>query len=92
MARKDKALYKEVKMVDTNPEFYLKKIQALLKNKKYRITAKNYHVSIIRDRTKNRELRKLNYYPHRIIQWAIMLQLENVFMKVFTNFTCASIK
>lgn len=92
MARKDKQLYKEVQMVNSNPEYYLKQIQQLLKENKYRITPKNYSVSTIRDRTKSRELRKLNYYPHRIIQWAIMLQLEPIFMEVFTNFTCASVK
>lgn len=92
MARKDKALYKEVQMVNSNPDYYLNQIQIMLKEKKYRITAKNYTVSVIRDRTKSRELRKLNYYPHRIIQRAIMLQIEKAFMKVFTEFTCASIR
>ena len=91
-ARKDKKLYKEVQMVDSNPDYYLEQIQQLLKEKKYRITPKNYTVSTIRDRTKSRELRKLNYYPHRIIQRAIMLQLEPIFMETFTNFTCASVK
>ena len=92
MARKDKTLYREVKMVDSNPDCCLFKIQELLKNREYHISAKNYSVSVIWDRTKSRELWKLNYYPHRIIQWAIMLQTEDIFMSVLTNFTCASIK
>ncbi len=91
-ARKDKQLYREVKMVNASEEYFLKKIQKLLKERKYHITEKDYSVSTIRDKTKTRELRKLKYYPHRIIQWAIMLQIEKYFMQVFTDFTCASVK
>lgn len=91
-ARKDKQLYREVKMVNASEDYFLKKIQKILKEKRYHITEKDYSVSTIRDKTKSRELRKLRYYPHRIIQWAIMLQIEKYFMQVFTDFTCASVK
>lgn len=91
-ARKDKALYREVKMVNASEEYFLTKIQKILKEKRYFISAKDYSVSTIRDKTKSRELRKLKYYPHRIIQWAIMLQIEKYFMQIFTDFTCASVK
>jgi len=91
-ARKDKALYKEVQMVNKNEDYFLKKIQKILKERKYHISPKDYSVSTIRDKTKSRELWKLKYYPHRIIQRAIMLQLEEIFTKNFTNFTCASVK
>lgn len=91
-ARKDKKLYKEVQMVNSNPDYYLKKIQDKLKAKKYHISPKDYSVQVIRDKTKSRELRKLKYYPHRIIQRAVMLQLENTFMSVFCDFVCASVK
>lgn len=89
-ARKDKLYYKEVKMVDSNPDYYLGKIQEMLKNKTYQVSS--YDVSIINDKGKERELMKLPYYPDRIIQWAIMLQIEKVFMEVFCSHTCASIK
>lgn len=92
MARKDKALYKEVQMINENPDYYLNKIREMMLAGKYHISPSDYSVTIIWDKTKQRELRKLKYYPHRIIQWAIMLQMEPVFYKVFTNFTCASIK
>lgn len=92
MARKDKALYKEVQMVNENPDYYLNKIREMMLTGKYHISPSDYSVTIIWDKTKQRELRKLKYYPHRIIQRAIMLQMENVFYKTFTNFTCASIK
>lgn len=92
MARKDKKLYKEVQMVDSNPEYRLWKIRKLMLEWNYHISPSDYSVSVIRDKTKQRELWKLKYYPHRIIQRAIMLKLEPVFNKVFCNHVCASIK
>lgn len=89
-ARKDKLYYKEVKMVDSNPEYYLKEIQKMLMNKTYEVS--EYDVSVLNDKGKERELMKLPYYPDRIIQWAIMLQIESIFMKVFCAHSCASIK
>ncbi len=89
-ARKDKSHYKAVQMVDSNPEYYLKQIQDMLINKTYEVSEYTYRK--IMDKGKERELAKLPYFPDRIIQWAIMLQLEPIFKKVFTNFTCASLK
>lgn len=89
-ARKDKLFYKEVKMVDSDPEYYLGEIQKMLKNKTYEVS--EYSVQVIWDKDKERELMKLPYFPDRIIQWAIMIQIEDVFHQVFTNFTCASLK
>lgn len=89
-ARKDKIAYEEVQMVDSDPEFYLKQIQDMLINKTYKVSPYS-HQTII-DKGKERELMKLPYFPDRIIQWAIMLQLEPIFTKVFTSFTCASLK
>ena len=91
MARKDKSLYKDVIMVDKNPDFYLKEIQTILKEKRYRISKNDYSIQVIWDKTKERELRKLKYYPHRIIQRAIMLQLEDTFNKHLCYHTCASL-
>ena len=89
-ARKDKLFYKEVKMVDGDEEKYLATIQDLLKNKTYRVS--EYQVSTINDKGKERILAKLPYFPDRIIQWAVMLQVEHIFMECFCDFTCASIK
>ena len=89
-ARKDKLFYKEVKMVDQDPDKYLKEIQEMLLNDTYEVS--EYTVSIINDKGKERELEKLPYFPDRIIQWAIMLQIEPIFMETFCTHTCASIK
>lgn len=90
-ARKDKHFYKEVIMVDSNPEFYLNQIQDMLMNGTYHVGPEDYTVSTICDKGKKRELWKLPYFPHRIIQWAIMLQIEPIFHEVLTDFTCASL-
>lgn len=89
-ARKDKLFYKEVKMVDSDEEYYLTQIQEMLKNKTYKVS--EYSVQTISDKGKERQLMKLPYFPDRIIQWAIMLQIEAAFHEVFTDFTCASLK
>lgn len=88
-ARKDKSYYKEVKMVNSDIEYYCKQIQDILINETY--TPSNYITKTIHERDKDRVLNKLPYYPDRIIQWAILLQIESVFMSVFCSHTCASI-
>lgn len=88
-ARKDKTFYKEVQMVDSNPEYYLGQIQQLLISGTYEVS--EYTVSVLTDKGKERLLMKLPYFPDRIIQWAIMLQIEQIFNQVFTHFTCASL-
>lgn len=79
-------------MVDSDEDYFLWEIQKMLAEKTYKIEADDYRTQIINDKWKERELRKLNYYPHRIVQWAIMLQLEPIFMQVLCNHTCASLK
>lgn len=88
-ARKKKTYYREVKMVDANKEFYLKKLQEALINKTYKTS--KYTITTIVERGKEREIFKLPYYPDRICQWAIMLQIEEIFLKTFVDFSCASI-
>lgn len=88
-ARKDKSHYKEVIMVDNDLDKYMIEIQQMLIDKTYIID--KYDVSIIHDKGKDRILHKLAYYPHRIIQWAVMLQIENAFRKYLCYHSCASI-
>lgn len=89
-AREDKLFYKEVKMVDADPDKYLGMIHGMLVNESYEVS--EYTVSIINDKGKERELAKLPYFPDRIIQWAIMLQIEEIFVKTFCSHTCASVR
>lgn len=89
MARKDKSFYDAVKKTDENLDERAKEISIILKNHTYKVGL--YKTSRYYDRGKERILYKLPYYPDRIIQWAIMLQIEKYFKKVFVPFTCASI-
>ena len=91
-ARKDKLFYQEVKMVDADLDRYIMEIHEMLVNHTYKITPDRYTVTTINDKGKERELAKLPYFPDRIIQWAVMLQIEPIFMEVFCSHTCASIK
>ena len=89
-AKKDKSHYRGVKMVDSNPDYYLGIILNLLKKETYEVS--EYKISKIMDKGKERELYKSPYFPDRIIQWAILLQIEFIFLEVMTDFTCASLK
>jgi len=89
-AKRDKSHYSAVKRIDNSPEEYLRIVEMLLKYKEYRVS--KYKTQKIIDKGKERELSKLPYFPDRIIQWAILLQTEHVFLSVLTNFTCASLK
>lgn len=88
-ARKDKTHYKEVKMVDENPLYYAEQIRDMLIYKSYEVG--KYERKVINDKGKERELMKLPYFPDRIIQWAIMLQIEDILINKFIDQTCASI-
>lgn len=77
-------------MVDANEEEYLIQIQNSLIWKTHKTS--NYETFIKFDSGKEREIFKLPYYPDRIVHWAIMQQIEFIFMEVFTDFTHAAIK
>ena len=88
-ARKGKTFYKEVKMVDKNPEYYAKEISNMLINKTYKVS--DYEVFERIDKGKKRQISKLPYYPDRIVQWAILQQINFIFEKSFIYDTYSSI-
>ena len=89
-ASKDKGHYKDVLLVNTDVEKYLIDIHEMLKNKTYKVS--EYEIKDIVDNGKTRRLMKLPYFPDRIVQWAIMLQIEKILLSTFTSFTFASVK
>ena len=88
-ARKNKTHYSEVKMADKNPEYYCGLIRQMLINKTY--TTSEYNIFTIVDKGKEREIFKLPYFPDRIIHWAIMQQIEPIFLNTFINQTYAAL-
>lgn len=87
-ASKGKKHYSQVKKVNEFQKLHLLNIRAMLKNRTYKVS--KYNVEILNDKGKERELFKLPYYPDRIIQWAIMLQL--VFIAIFGKFLFKQIR
>lgn len=89
-ARKGKAHYQEVKMVNANEEYYLSKIQDMLQNKTFHNS--KYEIFIKNDSGKYREIYKLPYFPDRIIHHCIMQVLEPIWVKSYITDTYSSIK
>ena len=88
-ARKGKGWYKEVKMVDANPDIHLLQLQDMLINKTYHTS--EYQTFTKTDGKKERLIYKLPYYPDRICQWAIMQVIEPILMRQFVRDTYSAI-
>ena len=88
-AKKGKSYYKDVKMVNSNEEYYLRQIQDMMINKTYKTS--QYEVFKHWDKVKEREIYKLPYYPDRIVQWAIMLVIEPILVKKLVMDTYSAI-
>ena len=78
-ARRGKAFYSEVKMVDADIEHYAQEIQKMLVNQTF--TTSEYEVQERFDGRKMRTIYKLPYYPDRIVQHALL----NVAEPILTN-------
>lgn len=89
-ARKGKSHYTEVVLVDSNPEFYCKKIQLSLQNKEF--TTSPYIVETKFDGRKQRVIHKLPYYPDRIVQHAILQVCAPIWLNLFIRNTFQSIE
>lgn len=90
-AREDKTFYKEVKMVDSNPKYYLGQVQDMLKNKTYTVAQDDYKMFTKNDKGKIRNIYKLDYFPHRIVQWALILQIQDILYKNLIDYTFSSL-
>lgn len=88
-ARLDKSFYDAVKKTDADLDNRAQTISTMLKEHTYK--PGKLKTSRYTDRGKSRILYKQPYYPDRIIQWSIMLQIEPSFQRLFTPFTCASL-
>lgn len=89
-ARKGKAHYKEVKLVDSDVDYYCNLIHEMLVNRTF--VNSPYEVFTKVDKGKEREIYKLPYFPDRIVHHAILQILEPIWKKTFINNTYQSIK
>lgn len=89
-ARKGKRHYREVKMVDRNPDRYLSNLQAMLENGEYKTAP---YVELTRTCcNKIRKIAKLPYYPDRIIHHCIAQVLDDVWRKTLIRDTYSCIR
>ncbi len=79
-AKKGKKNYNGVQMVEEDREYYLEKVQQMLKNKSF--TTADYKTFKVFD-PKEREIFKLPYYPDRIVHHAVMNVMQPIWDKVF---------
>lgn len=89
MARKRKKSSYGVRLHDRNREVNIMRIHNILKEGTYKTSP--YKTFIIHE-PKEREIFCLPYYPDRIVHWAVMLQLEKIWMNVFTTDSYSCIK
>jgi len=89
-AKRGKRHYREVKMVDADPQTYFLKIHQMLKGKTFKNST--YQKMIRNEHGKVREIYKLPYFPDRIIHHCIMNVIENIWVRSLIKDTWASIK
>jgi len=89
MARRGKAHYKEVQMVNLSPEYYCGYIQRTLQHKTF--TTSEYRVETKHDGRKVREIYKLPYFPDRIVQHALLQVCVPIWQPRFIRDTYQSV-
>ena len=88
-ARRGKSHYREVKMVDSDPDRYLTQIQNALLDKTF--STSPYEIEDRFDGRKMRTIYKLPYFPDRIIQHALLNVVGGIFIRSFIRDTFQSI-
>lgn len=89
-ARKGKANYHEVQVIDQDPHRYIMSIVNMLRAHQYRTSP--YKVFSKFDSGKIREIYVLPYYPDRIVQWAVVRVLEPIWTSTMIAQTYSSLK
>lgn len=88
-ASKGKSWYKEIIMVNSNPQYYLGEVRRMLVEQTY--VNSSYEEFDREENGKMRHIYKLPYYPDRIIQWAILQVIGPILNKKFISTTYSSI-
>lgn len=89
-AKRGKAHYRDVKVVEQNPDLYLYRLQKSLIDKTF--TTSRYTILDIEDGNKKRTIHKLPYYPDRIIHHALIQIIEPILLPSLIRDTYQSIK
>ena len=81
-AKKGKSKYSEVQKINSNSDYYLKKIEDMLKNKTFKNS--KYVIKKIYE-PKERDIFVLPFYPDRIIQHCLMNVIEPIWDNIFIH-------
>lgn len=77
-SRKGKTTKPQVAKVDEDPMPYLEEVHRMLVNKTYR--SGEYRAFTIHERGKDRVVYDIDYFPHRIVHWALMIVIKPILM------------
>lgn len=77
-SRKGKTTKPQVAKVDEDPMPYLEEVRRMLVNKTYR--SGEYRAFTIHERGKDRVVYDIDYFPHRIVHWALMIVIKPILM------------
>ncbi|MBN2660801.1 MAG: reverse transcriptase, partial [Tannerellaceae bacterium] len=88
-AKKGKKHYQEVRMVESNPDYYLSEIKNMLQNKTFKTS--EYEVFTRISGGKTREIFKLPFYPDRIIHHCIIQVIQDLWIKGLIRDTYSTI-
>ena len=91
-AKKGKLHYREVGMIDADPEKYMSEIKRLLELKIFQNSPYTLFQKLDRSSNKIRIIHKLPYFPDRIIHHCIVQILEPIWMKTLIKDTYSSLK
>lgn len=88
-ASRGKRHYREVKMINHDPAFYLQKLQNMLVEKQFRTAP--YQELRKNEYAKLRIIHKLPYYPDRLVHHAIVQVVGNIWRKTLIRDTYACV-
>lgn len=88
-ARKGKGHYREVQMIEADPEKYLGKLREVLLNREFKTSP--YETFTRYSGAKVREIHKLPFYPDRIVHHCIIQVVQELWMSVLIRDTFSTI-
>lgn len=89
-SRKGKTSKPGVMKVDEDPSSYIREVQRLLVTHEYR--SGEYREFQIHERGKDRLVYDVDYFPHRIVHWALMLVIRPILMDTIGDHSYAAMQ
>ena len=90
-AGKDKRSHTDVKVYKKNADKYNADLSSMLKNRTYSVTSNDYKIfNKVTGNGKTRKIKKLDFYPFRVAQHAVMNVVQDKWIKslTFDSYNC----